>query len=122
MLSVLLLRRQWNIEGTGDELDEEWYSPVSQRIDVATETIELAGTSSVDAAGLANAISDTEPRYSFLRYSTSVGESPVVFIYTCPPSSKIKERMLYASSKLIFVQAVETEVGLCVVKRVGVKF
>ena len=91
----------------------------AKKIDVATETIELAGTSSTDAAGLAGEISDQEPRYSFFRYSDGGEESPIVFIYTCPSGSKIKERMLYATSKLMFVKAVEHEAGLTVVKRVS---
>ena len=91
----------------------------AKRINVATETIELAGTSSTDAAGLANEISEQEPRYSFFRYSDGGEESPIIFIYTCPSGSKIKERMLYATSKLIFVKAVEDEAGLNVVKRVS---
>ena len=92
-----------------------------QRIDIATETIELAGTSSTDAAGLASEISDSEPRYSFFRYSGDGGEAPIIFVYTCPSGSKIKERMLYATSKLTFVQAVEAEAGLNVVKRVSLR-
>ena len=90
----------------------------AKRINVATETIELAGTSFTDAAGLADEISVQQPMYSFFRYSYG-GESPIVFIYTCPPGSKIKERMLYATSKLTFVKAVEDEAGLNVVKRVS---
>ena len=91
----------------------------AKRINVATETIELAGTSSTDAAGLANEISEQEPRDSFFRYSDGGEESPIICICTCPSGSKIKERMLYATSKLIFVKAVEDEAGLNVVKRVS---
>ena len=92
-----------------------------QRIDVAAESIELAGTATTDAAGLASNISADEPRYSFFRYSESSDASegaPIVFVYTCPSGSKIKERMLYASSKLMFVNAVRDEARLNVVKRV----
>ena len=91
----------------------------AKRIDIATETIELAGTSSTAAAGLASEISDSEPRYSFFRYSANGSDSPIIFIYTCPSGSKIKERMLYATSKLTFVHAVEAEIGMKVVKRVS---
>lgn len=91
----------------------------AKRIDVATETIELAGTTSTDAAGLAGEISEQEPRYSFFRYSDGGQESPIIFIYTCPSGSKIKERMLYATSKLTFIKAVEDEAGLNVAKRVS---
>ena len=78
-----------------------------------------------DAKGLAGEISETEPRYSFFRCSDEWGEGgapPVVFIYTCPSGSKIKERMIYASSKLTFVDAAKNEAGLNIVKRVSCLF
>lgn len=90
-----------------------------KKIDIGTETIELAGMSSTDAAGLASEISDSEPRYSFFRYSDDGQESPIIFIYTCPSGSKIKERMLYATSKLTFVHGAEAEARLNIVKRVS---
>ena len=93
-----------------------------QSIDVAAESIELAGTATTDAMGLAGQISDDEPRYSFFRCSESSDASegpPIIFVYTCPSGSKIKERMLYASSKLTFVNAVKDEARLNIVKRVG---
>lgn len=107
------------VESVGRRAEEICNADLAKRIDVATETIELAGTSSTDAAGLATEISDQEPRYSFFRYSEGGEEALIVFIYTCPSVSKIKERMLYATSKLTFVQAVEAEAGLNVVKRVS---
>jgi twinfilin-like protein len=42
-----------------------------------------------------------------------------VFIYTCPPDSKIKEKMLYASCRASVVQAVEQECGLRISKKVS---
>jgi len=93
---------------------------VQLKIDVARETIELAGTSSTEAHGLASSISDSEPRYSFYRYSHDFqGEqqAPVVFIYTCPTGSKVKERMIYASSSRGIVAAAETKAGLEITKR-----
>ena len=92
-----------------------------QKIDVRRETIELAGTSSTNADGLAASISDSEPRYSFFRYSHEFEgqeQSPVVFIYTCPSQSKIKERMLYASSKSGTMAVAEGEAGLEIAKKV----
>jgi twinfilin-like protein len=94
-----------------------------QRIDTSNETIELAGTSSSEADGLAGAISDSEPRYSFFRFSHDFegqSQSPVVFIYTCPSGSKIKERMLYASSRSGMVSAASGEAGLTVAKKVAI--
>ncbi|KAL8829973.1 MAG: hypothetical protein Q9191_001698 [Dirinaria sp. TL-2023a] len=93
---------------------------VMLRIDVTAESIELAGTATTNPASLASSITDDEPRYSFFRYSESSDAPegpPIIFVYTCPSGSKIKERMLYASSKLTFVNAVKDEAKLNVVKR-----
>ena len=93
------------------------------RIDVGTETIELASTTSiVSPQDLSSAISGTEPRYTFFKYTHSLSgseESPIVFIYTCPSGSKIKERMVYASTKQGFVADAEKEFGIEVAKKVS---
>ena len=86
-----------------------------------SESIELVGTSLTDAGGLASAISDVEPRYSLFRYTHAFGgaeESPLLFIYTCPSGLKVRERMLYASSKAGFIAALGNEFGLEVLKKV----
>ena len=86
-----------------------------------TETIELAETGSTDGEGLSSAISVTEPRYTFFRYTHSFDgseQSPVVFIYTCPSGSKIKERMVYASTKSGFLSAASSESSIDVSKKV----
>ena len=97
---------------------------ILQNINVKDETIELVGSSDTDADGLAAAISSTEPRYSFFRYSHQVegseqSPSPIVFIYTCPPASKIKERMVYASTKQSFLAAMSSDLGLDIAKKVS---
>lgn len=78
-------------------------------------------TTTVTAVDLALAIDTREPRYSFFRYEHEyAGEAltPIVFIYTCPTLSKIKERMLYASSRAgVLAMAVETA-GLTIAKKV----
>lgn len=92
-----------------------------QRIDPPKETIELAGTSLIEADALADTISDSEPRYSFFRFAhefEGLQQSPVLFIYTCPSGSKIKERMLYASSRSGIVSAASSDAGLTIVKKV----
>lgn len=45
-------------------------------------------------------------------------ESPIVFIYTCPTSSKIREKMLYASCRSSVVTAAEHEAALNIDKKV----
>ena len=94
----------------------------AQNINVKEETIELVGSSDTDADGLASAISDTEPRYSFFRYPHQVEgskQSPIVFIYTCPSGSKIKERMVYASTKQHFLAAISSDIGVEIAKKVS---
>ena len=90
---------------------------VLQNINVKDEKIELVGSSNTDADGLSTAISDTEPRYSFFRYSHQ--ESSIVFIYTCPSGSKIKERMVYASTKQGFLASMSSDMGLEITKKVS---
>lgn len=90
-------------------------------MNIAAETIELASVTSTPISSLSSSISATEPRYSFYRYSHEHnGESlsPIIFIYTCPPESKIRERMLYASSSRSAVQIAETQAGLQIEKRI----
>lgn len=93
----------------------------TQKINTATEVMELASVTSTDISSLGSTISSTEPRYSFYRYThTHQGatSSPVLFIYTCPSGSKIKERMLYAASSRSAVQLAETEAGLKIEKKI----
>lgn len=92
-------------------------------INVKDETIELVGSSNTDADGLSSAISNTEPRYSFFRYSQQVEGTeklPTVFIYTCPSGSKIKERMVYASTKQGFLASMSSEMGVEIAKKLEV--
>ena len=99
-----------------DEADE------AKKINVAIEKIELAESGSADAEGLPSAISATEPRYTFFRYTHSLEgteQSPIVFIYTCPSGSKIKERMIYASTKQGFLSAASSTFGIEITKKVS---
>ena len=93
-----------------------------QKIDVASETVKLVSTTSTTPEELPQALSSTEPRYSFYRYGETALESedanPVVFIYTCPSESKIKERMLYASSRSNMIAVAESQAGINVAKKV----
>ncbi|TAQ87709.1 hypothetical protein B7494_g3957 [Chlorociboria aeruginascens] len=101
--------------------DESGNKLVQLKINIASEIIELATASQTPITDLSSTISSTEPRYSFYRYShthNGVSSAPILFIYTCPPGSKIKERMLYAASSRSAVQIAEAEAGLKVEKKV----
>jgi twinfilin-like protein len=92
-----------------------------QKIDIATETMELASSTTTPISSLSSTISSTEPRYSFYRYTHSYNgssSSPILFIYTCPSGSKIRERMLYAASSRSAIQVAEAEAGLKVEKKI----
>lgn len=85
------------------------------------EQIELAGVEDTDVQGLMSKISDTEPRYSFFRLMHELDgkeESSIIFIYTCPGGSKVKERMVYASFKKLVMDTASSEGGFEVAKRV----
>ena len=97
---------------------------INKDIDTGSEKIRLADTSTTDAENLATAISAIGPRYSFFIYPHSVGgvqDSSLIFIYTCPPDSKVKERMLYAASKRALMTGAESDIGLQITKKVGLR-
>lgn len=75
------------------------------------ETLVLESTTdNVPADSVAAAISSTEPRYSF--YQMQDGE--IVFLYTCPSGSKVKERMVYSTGKSWTRIVAERDAGLVV--------
>ncbi|KAL2864460.1 twinfilin [Aspergillus lucknowensis] len=88
---------------------------VQVAIDIPTETLKLAAAESgVDPESVQTHISSSSPRYTFYHYPES---DAVIFIYTCPSGSSIKERMLYASSRMYGLQLAE-EQGLKVSKKI----
>lgn len=80
-------------------------------IDIPTETLKLADTSpsSLSPSEVGAALANDAPRYSFYRYPET---GDVLFIYTCPSGSKIKERMLYAASRASTVSVLAPEHGI----------
>jgi twinfilin-like protein len=67
----------------------------------------------VAPSDLASRIPSDKPSYTFYHYPST---SSIVFIYTCPGSSKIKERMVYATSKRSVLEVARLE-GVEVAKR-----
>ncbi|KAM0125154.1 hypothetical protein ACHAP3_009901 [Botrytis cinerea] len=93
---------------------------VQIKMNIAKETMELASKTQTSISEISSTISATEPRFSFYRYThdhNGSTSSPIVFIYTCPSGSKIKERMIYASSSRSAQQLAESEAGLTIEKR-----
>ncbi|KAJ5488631.1 hypothetical protein N7539_003521 [Penicillium diatomitis] len=72
-----------------------------------TETITLADKQTdVQPGSVAGHISSSSPRYSFYHFP---GSDVVIFIYTCPTGSSIRERMLHASSRRNAITIAEAE-------------
>jgi twinfilin-like protein len=100
-----------------------------QRINPESEVVELVpGTSSPSSIPeLAQAVSATEPRFTFFRFKHSYGgdeSSPVLFFYTCPITGgmkSIKHRMLYPLMKRAVLEIAEKEAGLEVQKKFEVE-
>ncbi|KAL4968275.1 twinfilin [Aspergillus stella-maris] len=113
--SRMRIEMQVNEEAKGALQGLQQGGLVQIAIDVPTETLKLASSESgVDANSVQNQISSTSPRYSFYHYPSS---DAVIFIYTCPSGSSIKERMLYASSRM-YALSVAEEQGLKVSKKI----
>jgi twinfilin len=97
----------------------------SQKINQESEAIELVPNSSAPStvSELVQAISSTEPRFTFWRFTHTHGgteASPVLFFYTCPAQAgmkSIKQRMLYPLSKKAVITVAEQESGIKVEKK-----
>jgi twinfilin-like protein len=101
-----------------EKLSRGDYGVVVLGIDVAREAMFLdttaaSGTKPDEVSGH---ISKTAPRYTFFAY-TSQPEIKVLFIYTCPGVSKVKERMLYAANRNAVIHTVAPESGVKLEKR-----
>ena len=86
-------------------------------IDVQSETLQLLKSEEVRPEEVSGRIPGDRPSYSFYRHPQAAAEDPVLFIYVCPGSSKVKERMLYASSRNGVLEIAKGE-GVVVGKRI----
>ncbi|KAK9457049.1 hypothetical protein V1511DRAFT_496061 [Dipodascopsis uninucleata] len=91
-------------------------------INPSNESIELDHKGLVEEpTHLQNVISKDAPRYTFLLFKhqhDGEDHNSTVFIYTCPSSSKIKERMLYASCRSSIIAEAEAAFGITIDKRI----
>ncbi|KAI8099603.1 uncharacterized protein BX664DRAFT_321707 [Halteromyces radiatus] len=84
------------------------------------EKIELDGASTVAIKDIKNKINADAPRFTFYLFEHEHnGESKeaIVFIYTCPPTSKIREKMLYSSSKANVITGAVNQADIQVMKK-----
>jgi len=86
-------------------------------MDIKNETVHVDSVSDVSPASLGSSITTEGPRYSFYRHSSP--EAPILFIYTCPSSSKVREKMIYAAAKRSVHTWAERTLGMQIAKRVG---
>ena len=91
---------------------------VQLKYQLPDETLTLDSSSdSVSPEQVAELISPSEPRYSFYSHPSSPGAEPhILFVYTCPSISKIKERMVYSTSKSWTRVVAERDAGIAVSK------
>lgn len=83
-------------------------------IEIGSETLQLLSSSTGVAPGeFLSGIPGDRPSYAFYRYP---GTPETVFVYTCPGASKVKERMVYASTRSSVLH-VAGEEGVDVTKR-----
>ena len=85
-----------------------------QGINLEQEQIVLFNSSEQDASAIAALTPDNQPRYHFFRYRHAFEDNTleqVIFIYSCPMKSKVRERMLYSSCKAAVI-TVGQELGI----------
>jgi twinfilin-like protein len=86
-------------------------------IDLPTEMLTLISSAPcITPDSVSTSIPTEKPSYTFYHYPAT---DSVVFIYTCPPGSKVKERMLYASSRAGLLKLAESE-GVDIAKRIEI--
>lgn len=94
---------------------------VQLKYQLPDETLTLdSSADSVPFEQVGGLISTTEPRFSFYSHphqTADRGEGPtILFIYTCPTGSKIKERMIYSTSKSWTRIVAERDAGITISK------
>ncbi|CEG69724.1 hypothetical protein RMATCC62417_05749 [Rhizopus microsporus] len=96
--------------------DKEERSSNFVSLHLNSEKVDLDTVANVTVNDLQKTISSNAPRFTFYIFDDGSKES-LVFIYTCPSTSKIRERMLYSSSKSNVITAAENEASVQVVKK-----
>ncbi|ORY75439.1 hypothetical protein BCR37DRAFT_395539 [Protomyces lactucae-debilis] len=80
------------------------------QIDLQTERLELAEHKEIDIDNLASVLPKDGPAYLFYSYVHEYEGSGItsqIFLYRCPDSAKVKERMIYSSNRSSVTQAAD---------------
>ncbi|KAJ3100320.1 hypothetical protein HDU97_002360 [Phlyctochytrium planicorne] len=111
--------RRSNVSGIGLPVSDEAQKGLAEfrdgaikiavfTIDTTSESIGLLASKSdgkpEDVRGI---VQDSQPAFLLYRY-----EDKVAFVYICPPSSKVKSRMVYSSAKGAFIQFLQTDFNI----------
>jgi len=81
---------------------------VQLKIDEKAEKIDLASASKIEIAEIGGAFPDGEARFHFFAYKHEYeGQSlsSVIFVYSCPNGTPVKQRMLYSTTKSAATEA-----------------
>ncbi|TPX45563.1 hypothetical protein SeMB42_g00655 [Synchytrium endobioticum] len=85
------------------------------------ESIDVDDAKICAAGDVAANIPHTNPRFVLYRHTNSPNKlDATLFIYVCPTSSKVKERMLYSSAKANVIQTIEQALGNLITKKVEI--
>ncbi|PWN51427.1 hypothetical protein IE53DRAFT_313943 [Violaceomyces palustris] len=108
----------------------EW-NFVQLSLDLQAETLQVASPPRfVAPADLQSLLPLQEPSFALYRYedissnltprggTTGGGPSDVVFIYSCPPGSSVRSRMLYSSNVLLTMKRADTFPGIRIIKKI----
>ncbi|KAG0196882.1 Twinfilin-1 [Mortierella sp. GBA30] len=101
-------------------MQERTVNFVKLAIDAENERIDLASEAKIPATALNKNIDEDSPRFTFYVYEhkhNGSAHDSLVFMYTCPSKSKIRERMLYSSCRSGVLQAAKDDAGLNVDKK-----
>ncbi|KAH7030419.1 hypothetical protein BKA57DRAFT_401178, partial [Linnemannia elongata] len=93
---------------------------VKLAIDAENETIDLVSEAKLGANEVHKNIDEEAPRFTFFAYEhthNGTAHDSLVFMYTCPSKSKIRERMLYSSCRAGVLQGAKDDAGLNVDKK-----
>lgn len=91
---------------------------------IADETIVLdQSQNDADAASIGSILPSNEPRYLFFGYRhehDGNNINSIFFVYHCPIQSKIKNRMVYSSTKQHMVSTAASDFGITVEKSIEI--
>ncbi|KAJ3289217.1 Twinfilin-1 [Rhizoclosmatium sp. JEL0117] len=98
------------------QLNNNVLNLVALSIDTATETLVLSTTSaSATPSTLQTLLPESEPLFVFYKNASPQG---TLFFYICPPSAKVKSRMLFSSSRATTLEHVEKNLAVEIGKKI----